>query len=121
MLNAVAPIEVSFRTADLDLDVLRAAITTDAPAFASSVAMPNPIPQFPPVTIATLPLRSNMLVFFIFSTIYPPLHNGDVLLIRDVLRSSQVYAPGTIWSPNKRSCRGVAFASKVSSQANLFR
>ncbi len=31
----------------------------DAPASANPIAMPRPIPPFPPVTIATRPVRSN--------------------------------------------------------------
>ena len=40
----------------------RAETTTDAPELASPFAMPSPIPPLPPVTIATFPLRSNMLL-----------------------------------------------------------
>jgi hypothetical protein len=36
--------------------LLRPAITTDAPASRRLVAMPNPIPPLPPVTIATRPV-----------------------------------------------------------------
>jgi hypothetical protein len=38
---------------------LRPAIATSAPARAKPLAMPRPMPPLPPVTSATLPLRSN--------------------------------------------------------------
>ena len=41
---------------------LRPATTTDAPAPASPRAMPNPMPPLPPVTIATLPVRSKRFI-----------------------------------------------------------
>ena len=49
----------SSSTAAGDFSALRAATTTRAPARASPRAMPSPMPPLPPVTIATLPLRSN--------------------------------------------------------------
>ena len=41
---------------------LRAAMATVAPAAARPRANPRPMPLLPPVTMATLPLRSNMLM-----------------------------------------------------------
>src|SRR4051812_47622145 len=46
-------------TAAFDLASLRPTITISAPASASPRAMPRPMPPLPPVTMATLPLRSN--------------------------------------------------------------
>src|SRR5665213_3147293 len=45
-----------------DFASLRAATAISAPAAASPRAMPRPMPPLPPVTIATLPLRSNSFV-----------------------------------------------------------
>src|SRR5882762_9692644 len=50
----------SWRTAAADFDWLRPATTTRAPAAARPWAMPSPMPPLPPVTTATLPLRSNI-------------------------------------------------------------
>src|ERR1700687_976533 len=53
---ALTPCRLSSATAASDFASLRPTITTLAPASASPRAMPRPMP---PVTIATLPLRSN--------------------------------------------------------------
>src|SRR5436190_16909900 len=39
---------------------LRAQITTDAPAWATPLARPRPMPVLPPVTTTTLPVRSTI-------------------------------------------------------------
>src|SRR5215469_17091407 len=52
----------SSATAASAFSALRAATTTLAPAAASPFAMPSPIPPLPPVTTATRPVRSNMLI-----------------------------------------------------------
>jgi fructose-1,6-bisphosphatase len=57
--RASVPKAWSSRTAALDFSLFRPATTTRAPALARPRAIPNPMPPFPPVTIATLPLRSN--------------------------------------------------------------
>src|SRR4051812_25466933 len=57
--RALAPRSISSRTAASDFLALRAATTTAAPAAARPRAMPSPMPPLPPVTTATLPLRSN--------------------------------------------------------------
>lgn len=62
---AVAPADVSSATAAADFVASRPATTIAAPYAASPRAMPRPMPPLPPVTIATLPRRSNM--FFIAS------------------------------------------------------
>src|SRR4030042_1896160 len=46
----------------------RAATTTSAPAWAKPRAMALPIPLLPPVTIATLPLKSNIDDFIATTT-----------------------------------------------------
>src|SRR6202048_3527344 len=52
----------SSATAAAAFSALRAATTTRVPAAASPRAMPSPIPPLPPVTTATRPLRSNMVI-----------------------------------------------------------
>src|ERR1700730_4786099 len=52
----------SSATAASAFSALRAATTTRVPATASPRAMPSPIPPLPPVTTATRPLRSNMVI-----------------------------------------------------------
>src|ERR1035437_3584572 len=64
---AFAPSASSAFTAAAFLPALRPAIASAAPACASPVAMPRPMPPLPPVTIATRPLRSNgLLMLFPF-------------------------------------------------------
>ena len=48
------------RTAPSVFASFRAAMTTLAPAREKADAMPRPMPPLPPVTTATLPLRSNI-------------------------------------------------------------
>src|SRR5438045_4673689 len=52
----------SAATADAAFSGLLAATTTRAPHAASPRAMPSPIPPLPPVTTATRPVRSNMVI-----------------------------------------------------------
>src|SRR5262249_54091879 len=52
----------SSATAAAAFPALRAATATLAPAAASPRAMPSPIPPLPPVTMATRPVRSNMVI-----------------------------------------------------------
>jgi hypothetical protein len=59
--KADAPRASRSRTAARDFSAFRAAMTILAPAPAKPRAMPSPIPPLPPVTIATFPLKSNML------------------------------------------------------------
>src|SRR5258708_6050086 len=61
-------------TAASDFAALRPTMVMAAPAFASPRAMPSPMPPLPPVTIATLPVRSN---------------NGFVMMLPDSLRESR--------------------------------
>ena len=49
----------SVRTASLDFAALRPRMAIEAPAWASPRAMPSPMPPLPPVTMATLPVKSN--------------------------------------------------------------
>src|SRR5665213_2088937 len=56
---AFTPCCRSSATASFDFASLRATIAIAAPASANPRAMPRPIPPLPPVTIATLPVRSN--------------------------------------------------------------
>src|SRR5450631_481677 len=56
---ALTPCRLSSAAAASDFVSLRPTITNWAPALASPRAMPRPMPPLPPVTIATLPLRSN--------------------------------------------------------------
>ena len=60
--SAAAPVasEIS-RTASLDFASLRPSMAIAAPAWASPRAMPSPMPPLPPVTMATLPVKSNGL------------------------------------------------------------
>ena len=60
-----AALRSSSATAAADFASLRPTIATAAPASASPRAMPSPMPPLPPVTIATLPLRSNSPVFMV--------------------------------------------------------
>src|SRR5665213_2703856 len=53
---------------------LRPAITTVAPAPANPRAMPRPMPPLPPVTIATLPVRSNRFIRFAPSRVGASIH-----------------------------------------------
>src|SRR5205085_7393147 len=53
-------------TAAADLASLRPTTAISAPASASPRARPRPMPPLPPVTTATLPLRSNSLLIFFF-------------------------------------------------------
>src|SRR6185436_20288810 len=55
---AVAPPCLSSATASADLASLRPTTAIAAPACASPRAMPSPMPPLPPVTMATLPVRS---------------------------------------------------------------
>ena len=57
--SALRAQRLSSATASALLCALRPATTTVAPAPARPRAMPRPMPPLPPVTIATLPLRSN--------------------------------------------------------------
>src|SRR5437763_12286262 len=56
---ALVPRCWSSATAALDFASLRPTTATAAPASARPRAMPSPMPPLPPVTIATLPVRSN--------------------------------------------------------------
>src|SRR5262245_25605447 len=60
MASGCPPSFSSSRTAASDFVWFRPATTTRAPALARPLAMPRPMPPLPPVTIATLPLRSNI-------------------------------------------------------------
>src|SRR5580704_15166015 len=60
---ALMPRSLSSATAAVDLASLRATMAISAPASASPHAMPKPMPPLPPVTMATLPVRSNACVF----------------------------------------------------------
>src|ERR1700737_1789780 len=60
---ALAPCCLSSATAATDFASLRPTMAMPAPASASPRAMPRPMPPLPPVTIATLPPRSNSVVF----------------------------------------------------------
>src|SRR3990172_3569892 len=60
--SAFAPRAWSSFTAASLFAALRAATTTAAPACASPRAMPRPIPPFPPVTMATRPVRSKSFI-----------------------------------------------------------
>src|SRR6266851_6676051 len=62
---AVAPRCLSSVTAAADFASLRPTMAIAAPASASPIAMPRRMPPLPPVTIATLPLRSNSAVFIV--------------------------------------------------------
>src|ERR1700682_6480867 len=62
---ALVPYCLSSATAAFDLVSLRPTTTISAPASANPRAMPRPMPPLPPVTIATLPLRSNSAVFIV--------------------------------------------------------
>src|SRR5581483_3813734 len=64
-MSARAPAAPSSFTASVLLPTFRAASTTAAPARASPRAIPRPIPPFPPVTIATLPVRSKSFMWSI--------------------------------------------------------
>src|SRR6185436_6759991 len=48
-------------------------IATSAPAWASARAMPRPMPLLPPVTRATLPVRSKGLYIGFLARLHPPL------------------------------------------------
>jgi hypothetical protein len=54
---ALAPSDVSSASVDSSSGALRAAIATDAPVRANSIAIARPIPRPPPVTSATRPAR----------------------------------------------------------------
>ena len=60
---ALTPRAARSSTAAFDFVSLRPTIAMLAPASASPRASPSPIPPLPPVTIATLPPRSNKRVF----------------------------------------------------------
>src|SRR5947207_15423846 len=62
---ALAPACLSSATAAADFASLRPTIAMPAPASANPCAMPRPMPPLPPVTIATLPPRSNGSVFIV--------------------------------------------------------
>ena len=66
---ALAPPCSSSATASADLASLRPTTAIAAPACASPRAMPSPMPPLPPVTTATLPVRSNG---FVFMVVLPP-------------------------------------------------
>src|SRR5450432_1009495 len=58
-MAVTAALSVTSATTDIVLTPFRPTIATLAPASASPRAMPRPMPPLPPVTIATLPPRSN--------------------------------------------------------------
>src|SRR6266704_186801 len=62
---ALTPRCLRSATAAFDFASLRPTIATAAPDSASPHAIPRPMPPLPPVTIATLPLRSKSPVFMI--------------------------------------------------------
>src|SRR6266446_7803630 len=62
---ALVPACLSSATAAADFASLRPTIAMPAPASANPRAMPRPMPPLPPVTIATLPPRSNGSVFIV--------------------------------------------------------
>src|SRR6266404_6278353 len=62
---ALAPFCLSSATAAFDFASLRPTMTISAPASANPRAIPRPMPPLPPVTIATLPLRSNSPAFIV--------------------------------------------------------
>ena len=57
--TALTPMPLSSSTAALVFSRLRAATDMFAPAPASDLAMPSPMPPLPPVTSAVFPFRSN--------------------------------------------------------------
>src|SRR5208337_2734054 len=58
--SVAAPVDSEIsRAACLDFDSLRPSTAIEAPAWASPRAMPSPMPPLPPVTMATLPVKSN--------------------------------------------------------------
>src|SRR5882672_7481494 len=59
---ALTPRCLRSATAAFDFASLRPTIAMSAPASASPHAMPRPMPPLPPVTIATLPLRSKSFI-----------------------------------------------------------
>src|SRR6185436_1319929 len=62
---ALAPLCSSSATAAADLASLRPTTAIAAPACARPRAMPSPMPPLPPVTMATLPVRSKGPVFMV--------------------------------------------------------
>src|SRR5271165_459959 len=61
-----SPSCLNFAATSSHLSALRLEITTLAPACPSASAIANPIPLVEPVTIATLPVKSNNGCFILF-------------------------------------------------------
>src|SRR5439155_45194 len=117
---ALAPPCLSSATAAADLASLRPTTAIAAPARARPRAMPSPMPPLPPVTMATLPERSNgfaamCVSFLVMPGLVPGIH---VFLVADVLRTWMAGTSPAMTSEKRTGYANLAVALPDQDQAD---